>query len=51
MGAAPVPVRPGRALGDRVELLGSELPPGTRVVVQGNERLRPGQALRIVGGS
>lgn len=49
--AAPVPVRPGRALGDRVELLGSELPPGTRVVVQGNERLRPGQALRIVGGS
>ncbi|HEX2796895.1 MAG TPA: efflux RND transporter periplasmic adaptor subunit, partial [Immundisolibacter sp.] len=49
--AAPVRVRPGRALGDWVELLGSELPPGTRVVVQGNERLRPGQALRIVGGS
>ena len=49
--AAPVPVQPGRAFGDRVELLGSALPPGTRVVVQGNERLRPGQPLRIVGGS
>jgi RND family efflux transporter MFP subunit len=49
--AAPVPVQPGRALGDRVELQGSELPAGTRVVVHGNERLRPGQALRIVGGS
>jgi multidrug efflux pump subunit AcrA (membrane-fusion protein) len=46
-----VPVQPGRALGDRVELQGSELPAGTRVVVHGNERLRPGQALRIVGGS
>ena len=49
--AAPVPVRPGRALGDRVELQGSDLPPGTRVVLHGNERPRPGQALRIVGGS
>lgn len=49
--AAPVPVQPGRAFGERVELLGSDLPPGTRVVVHGNERLRPGQALRIVGGS
>lgn len=49
--AAPVPVQPGRALGERVELLGSALPAGTRVVVHGNERLRPGQALRIVGGS
>ncbi len=49
--ATPVPVRPGRVLGDRVELLGSNLPAGTRVVVHGNERLRPGQALRIVGGS
>jgi len=49
--AAPVPVRPGRALGDRVELLDSDLAAGTQVVVYGNERLRPGQALRIVGGS
>lgn len=49
--ATPVPVQPGRALGDRVELRGSDLPIGTRVVVRGNERLRPGQALRIVGGS
>ena len=49
--AAPVPVQPGRAFGERVELLGSALPPGTRVVVHGNERVRPGQALRIVGGS
>lgn len=49
--AAPVPVQPGRTLGERVELRGSDLPVGTRVVVHGNERLRPGQALRIVGGS
>lgn len=49
--AAPVPVQPGRALGERVELLGSAPPAGTLVVVHGNERLRPGQALRIVGGS
>lgn len=49
--ATPVPVQPGRAVGERVELRGSELPAGTRVVVHGNERLRPGQALRIVGGS
>lgn len=49
--ATPVSVRPGRALGDRVEVSGSDLAAGTRVVVHGNERLRPGQALRIVGGS
>ncbi len=49
--ATPVPVQPGRALGERVELRGGDLPAGTRVVVHGNERLRPGQALRIVGGS
>jgi RND family efflux transporter MFP subunit len=49
--ATPVPVQPGRALGERVELRGSDLPAGTQVVLHGNERLRPGQALRIVGGS
>ncbi|MGK2942798.1 MAG: efflux RND transporter periplasmic adaptor subunit [Immundisolibacter sp.] len=51
LSATPVPVQPGRAFGDRIELRGTDLPIGTRVVVHGNERLRPGQALRIVGGS
>jgi len=36
----------GESVGARFEVL-SGLEPGETVVVRGNERLRPGQALRI----
>ena len=39
------PVRLGTAVGNRFEVLDA-LKPGDRVVVRGNERLRPGQKLR-----
>lgn len=42
-----VPVELGLAVGDLVELV-SELKPGTRIVVEGNERLRDGQEVEIV---
>ena len=49
-GAAQVrPVRLGEALGNRFEVL-SGLEPGERVVVRGNERLRPGDKVRITNG-
>jgi multidrug efflux pump subunit AcrA (membrane-fusion protein) len=41
--AKPVKVEVGRALGDRVEVLGAGLKAGDRIVMLGNERLRPGQ--------
>ena len=47
----PVPVITGRRFEDRVEILQvlqGELPSGARVVVQGNENLRPGQPVRFV---
>jgi RND family efflux transporter MFP subunit len=44
-----VPVRVGRASGDRVEIDG-ELKAGDPVVVRGNERLYPGQKVRIAEG-
>lgn len=37
----------GRALGDQVELLDSDLSPGDRIVLLGNENLRPGQAVHF----
>ncbi len=40
-------VQVGLAVGDLVELV-SELKPGTRIVVEGNERLRDGQEIEIV---
>jgi RND family efflux transporter MFP subunit len=43
-----VPVKSGRASGDRVEVTG-ELTPGQSVVVRGNERLAPGQHVRVDG--
>ncbi|WP_372693680.1 efflux RND transporter periplasmic adaptor subunit [Immundisolibacter sp.] len=48
LSAVALPVRPGRALGDRLEVSADGLSAGARVVVHGNERLRPGQALRVV---
>jgi hypothetical protein len=42
-----VPVERGRTLGDLVEVKG-QVPPGARVVVRGNERLRPGQPVQII---
>ncbi|MEO1199212.1 MAG: efflux RND transporter periplasmic adaptor subunit [Pseudomonadota bacterium] len=42
------PVRLGTAIGDRFEVL-SGLADGDVVVTRGNERLRPGQPLQIVG--
>lgn len=44
------PVRLGVAIGGRFEVL-SGLKPGDLVVVRGNERLRPGQRVRVRGGS
>lgn len=45
--AQRVPVELGTAEGDLIEVRGS-LKPGQRVVEEGNERLRPGQPLKIV---
>lgn len=46
--ATPVEVRTGRALGEMVEVIGGDLTEGARVIIRGNERLRPGQPVRIV---
>ena len=42
-----VPVGMGEAYGQRIEVIG-EIAPGQMVVVQGNERLRPGQKVMVV---
>ena len=39
--AVPVPVRVAFPVGDRVALEGAAIPPGAKVVVEGNERLMP----------
>ena len=44
------PVQLGAAVGGRFEVLGG-LGPGEPVVVRGNERLRPGQAITLAGGA
>jgi len=44
------PVTLGEALGNRFEVL-SGLVPGEQVVVRGNERLRPGDAVRVGNGA
>lgn len=48
---APVPVRVGERVGAHFEVLEvlvpDGLPPGSAVVVRGNERLRPGQAVTL----
>ncbi len=45
--ATPLDVEVGRRAGDRVEVTGEGLGPGARVIVRGNEGLRPGQAVAI----
>jgi len=45
--ALQVPVVPGESYGSKVEVSG-KIEPGQMVVVQGNERLRGGQAVRII---
>ncbi len=45
---APVPVRLGSSHGSKIEVFGP-LEPGQLVVVEGNERLRPGQDIVIAG--
>jgi len=45
--AFPVPVTPGSAHGPKVEITG-KIKPGQMVVIQGNERLRPGQKVQII---
>ncbi|MEM1077625.1 MAG: efflux RND transporter periplasmic adaptor subunit [Pseudomonadota bacterium] len=47
--AQPRPVRIGVAMGERFEVLDG-LAEGDAVVVRGNERLRPGQALQAMAG-
>ena len=44
---APVAIRTGRAHGDRLEVIDGLLKSGERIVLLGNERLRPGQAVRL----
>lgn len=46
----PVPVQIGTVFGGYVEVTGS-LEAGTNVVIEGNERLRPGQEVRVVPAS
>ena len=48
--AYPVSVETGRAQGDRLELVGGDLQAGDRIVLLGNENLRPGQPVRPQGG-
>jgi len=43
----PIPVEIGAAFGDMIQVSG-QLKAGTRIVIRGNERLRPGQPLNIV---
>ena len=44
--AVPLPVKLGMAEGGRIEVKG-DLKPGMKVVIQGNERLRPGAEVLI----
>lgn len=48
--AAVAPVERLFAIGDRVAVRSATLRAGMNVVVEGNERLRPGQALQVVNG-
>lgn len=43
--AFPVEIETHRAQGDRLEVVSRELQPGDRIVLLGNENLRPGQAV------
>lgn len=46
-----MPVQLGTAFGKGIELTGDGLAPGMELVIEGNERLRPGQEVRIVPAS
>ncbi|HAC34028.1 MAG TPA: hypothetical protein DCF45_05865 [Gammaproteobacteria bacterium] len=46
--AVPAPVRLGRSLGERVEIIAGPVAAGDRVVEQGNERMRPQLPVRIL---
>ncbi len=46
--AERVAVRTGRAYREHLEVLGDSLAPGDRVVLLGNESLRPGAALKVL---
>ncbi len=48
--ATPRPVTVGEAVGNRFEVVDG-LAPGERVVIRGNERLRPGQAVETDGSA
>lgn len=45
--AHPITVEIGRANGSRLEIVSDEMSAGDRVVLLGNERLRPGQAVEL----
>ena len=45
--AKMVPVQTGQSYGTDIEVAG-ELTPGLPVVIRGNERIRPGQKLRML---
>lgn len=45
----PVDVVTGRGFGALVEIKSGALTQGDRIVVRGNESLKPGQRVRIVG--
>jgi hypothetical protein len=47
--AQQVQVTVGVGQGDRIEILGA-VSPGDKVVIRGNERLQPGQAVSIMDG-
>jgi len=47
----PLPVQLGTAFQGAIELLGDGLAAGQELVIEGNERLRPGQEVRIVPAS
>ena len=46
--AKPVQVEVRASVGEEALVLAPELTPGSEVVVRGNERLRPGQAVRVL---
>ncbi len=48
LSAVPVIVEVGRAARGKVEIVSGALNPGDRVVINGNEILRPGQHIRII---
>ncbi len=47
--AFPVTIETGRAQDDRLEVVKGKLQAGDRIVLLGNENLRPGQAVRMAG--